>query len=227
MARAAAHLREDIRVRMDRMYRPQVLFYDLTRKHYLLGRDRLIEGLAVAPGERVLEVGCGTGRNLVAIGRRWPGVTLAGLDAAAPMLASATRAVRKAALEARLVRGDAEDVTGAGFSGLDHIVASYCWSMVDDPVAAVRSAVAALRPGGTLHAVDFADQARLPAWFRSLLRAWLDRFHVRYRPEVEATLRELATVGDGELQVIEVAGRYALALRFVKSAQAEAAGRCG
>jgi len=73
----------DILARMDRMYRPQALIYDLTRKCYLLGRDRLIDGVEAGPGEIVLEVGCGTGRNLVALGRLYPGVRLHGLDAAA------------------------------------------------------------------------------------------------------------------------------------------------
>jgi S-adenosylmethionine-diacylgycerolhomoserine-N-methlytransferase len=39
---------------MDRMYRMQRYFYDLTRKYYLLGRDRLLTELDVQPGERVL-----------------------------------------------------------------------------------------------------------------------------------------------------------------------------
>ena len=108
--RAAALPQADIRARMDRMYRPQTLVYDLTRKYYLLGRDRLIDGLDARPGEIVLEVGCGTGRNLVRIGRRYPGVALLGVDAAAPMLATARRALRRNRLagRARLARGVAE-----------------------------------------------------------------------------------------------------------------------
>ena len=39
-------------------------------------------------GLRVLEIACGTGRNLHKIGRRWPGVTLHGLDISAEMLKS-------------------------------------------------------------------------------------------------------------------------------------------
>lgn len=213
---AATPTAEDIRVRMDRMYRPQIAIYDLTRKYYLLGRDRLIEELDAQPGERVLEVGCGTGRNLVAIGRRWPGVRLEGLDAALPMLERAGEALQAAGLEARLERGLAEELNG--FRDLDHVVASYCWSMVDDPRAAVRAAVAALRPGGVLHVVDFADQARLPGWFRRLLRAWLDRFHVHYRPEVEAELRALERAGAGRLRIDPIAGRYALLMRFIRTA---------
>lgn len=50
---------------MNRIYRRQRHVYDLTRKYYLLGCNRLIERLDVEPFQSVLEIGCGTGRNLV------------------------------------------------------------------------------------------------------------------------------------------------------------------
>ena len=49
--------------------RRQRHIYDGTRRYYLLGRDRLIADLAPAPGASVLEIGCGTGRNLVLAAR--------------------------------------------------------------------------------------------------------------------------------------------------------------
>ena len=63
---AAEHCHAEL---MDGVYRYQRHVYDLTRKYYLLGRDRLIDGLAVPPGGTVLELGCGTGRNLVKAAR--------------------------------------------------------------------------------------------------------------------------------------------------------------
>ena len=57
---------------MDRIYRRQRYVYDLTRKYYLLGRDELIDRLAPPADGRVLEIGCGTARNLIAAARRWP-----------------------------------------------------------------------------------------------------------------------------------------------------------
>ena len=57
---------------MDRVYRHQRYIYDLTRKYYLFGRDRLIRELDLKPGERLVEIGCGTARNLVRIARRYP-----------------------------------------------------------------------------------------------------------------------------------------------------------
>ena len=53
------------RVRMDRMYRHQRHIYDLSRKFYLLGRDEALSRLRPAPSDGVLEIACGTGRNLV------------------------------------------------------------------------------------------------------------------------------------------------------------------
>ena len=59
--------------KMDKMYRRQRYFYDLTRKYYLLGRDRLLEKINVRAGENILEIGCGTGRNLIILAKKFPG----------------------------------------------------------------------------------------------------------------------------------------------------------
>ena len=88
----------DARESMDRMYRLQRHFYDLTRKYYLFGRDGLIERLDARPGETVLEVGCGTARNLVRLARRYPGARLHGLDASEAMLLTAAAKLARLAM---------------------------------------------------------------------------------------------------------------------------------
>ena len=81
---------------MDRVYRRQRYVYDFTRKYYLFGRDRLIRDLALPPGANLMEVGCGTARNLIAIAKAYPGTRLYGLDASEAMLESARMAIRRA-----------------------------------------------------------------------------------------------------------------------------------
>src|SRR5258708_31254874 len=51
--------------RMNGMYRRQRHIYNATRRYYLLGRDRLVAGLRPETAANLLEIGCGTGRNLV------------------------------------------------------------------------------------------------------------------------------------------------------------------
>src|ERR1019366_8688122 len=91
----------DAAVRMDRQYRWQRHIYDVTRVPYLLGRDRLIPEVAPPCGAHVLEIGCGTGRNLIRIARTYPGVECFGLDVSNVMLDTARRSIEGAGLAGR------------------------------------------------------------------------------------------------------------------------------
>ena len=177
---------------MDDVYRYQRLFYDVTRKYYLLGRDHLIENMGVKAGDRVLEVACGTGRNLQAIGKHYPGAALFGLDISEQMLVSARKKLGK---KAQLAQADACDFDPQALfqtALFDHIVFSYSLSMIPDWEGALAEAMRHLAPGGTLHVVDFHDQARLPAWFKKGLVNWLARFHVSPRVTLPDTLARMA-----------------------------------
>ena len=124
---------------MDEVYRGQRHIYNLTRKYYLFGRDTLIAGLDARPGMRVLEVACGTGRNLAKVGKVWPGVRLFGLDISAEMLKSARAAVGG---DARLGEADActfDPQTLLGEPAFERIVLSYSLSMIPDWEAALDS----------------------------------------------------------------------------------------
>lgn len=174
--------------RMDRMYRTQRHIYDATRKYYLFGRDTLIEDLKVASGDRVLEVGCGTGRNLALIAKRYPRAKLYGLDISAEMLISAQKAL--AGSDATLKTADATDFDAGAFGveGFDRVVISYALSMIPDWEKAIDRALDALAPGGALHIADFGQQEGLPPIARRLLAAWLTRFHVTPRAQLMAVV---------------------------------------
>src|SRR6478736_8833983 len=94
---------------MDAIYASQRHIYDLTRKYYLLGRDALIRDLAPPKGGNVLEVGCGTARNLIVAARHWPEARFFGFDISEAMLETARKNVAKAGLSGRitLAQGDA------------------------------------------------------------------------------------------------------------------------
>lgn len=177
---------------MDRTYRHQRRIYDLTRAWFLLGRDHLIADLNVAKGARVLEIACGTGRNLDHIARRYPGCALYGLDISEQMLD-----IARAKLGARavLAQGDAcgfDAKTAFGEQHFDHIILSYALSMIPDWRGALAEAMRHLAPGGAVHIVDFGMQNRMPRFVVAPLNAWLGQFHVTPRRDLEAELGELA-----------------------------------
>lgn len=177
---------------MDEVYRGQRHIYDVTRKYYLFGRDTLIAGLAAKPGMRVLEVACGTGRNLAKIGRAWPGVRLFGLDISAEMLKSARAALGE---DARLGEGDACTFDSQSLLGepvFERIVLSYSLSMIPDWEAAFDHAASLLAPGGALHVVDFGDFTGLPAPLSRPLEGWLAMFHVKPRRDLAAAAARIA-----------------------------------
>ena len=102
----------DTALLMDRIYGWQTGLYDVTRRYYLLGRDQLVEALSPALGTHVLEIGCGTGRNLVKAARRWPGAHFSGLDVSEVMLAKARQSLaeaRKTGLDVRRLDADDRD----------------------------------------------------------------------------------------------------------------------
>lgn len=184
---------------MDAIYRYQRYIYDATRKYYLLGRDKLIAGLAPPQGGAVLEVACGTGRNLISAARRYPEARFFGFDISNAMLETAGSAISRAGLDGRIkiAQGDATDFDGQRLFGVekfDRIFISYALSMIPPWSAALQQALGALAPGGRLLIVDFGDQAGLPGWFKRTLRAWLAQFSVTPRDALAAELTRIASM---------------------------------
>jgi len=188
---------------MDRVYGRQRHIYDLTRKYFLLGRDHLIRELRPPPEGSVLEIGCGTGRNLIAAARVYPDARLFGLDISSAMLATARANIRHAGLDERitLALGDAVTFEPArlfGRSHFDRAFFSYSLSMIPAWREALSHALeVVVTPGGTVLAVDFGPQQRLPRWFRAALYAWLARFHVTPRADLETALHTEARYRGG------------------------------
>jgi S-adenosylmethionine-diacylgycerolhomoserine-N-methlytransferase len=183
--------------RMDNLYRRQRHIYDFTRKYFLLGRDRLIARLQPKAGDSVLEIGCGTGRNLVRAARRYPHARFFGIDISAQMLISAGEAIARNRLTSRVVlaRADAANFDAATLLGrtrFDRVYFSYSLSMIPQWRAALPQAYALLERRGTLHIVDFGGRYGLPAPIPAALARWLQPFAVTPCDELEYELFGLA-----------------------------------
>jgi S-adenosylmethionine-diacylgycerolhomoserine-N-methlytransferase len=204
----------DAAVRMDRQYRWQRHIYDLTRLPYLLGRDELIAQLRPPFGARVLEIGCGTGRNLIRVARAYPGVECFGIDVSNVMLDTARRSIRSAGLEGRIRLAQADAVTADparlfGRGSFDRVMISYALSMIVPWRQVLAHSTSLLGPRGALCLVDFGDQAEMPAWFRMLLFRWLEWFHVSARIDLKRELEALAKAADLKLHVCDFYRGYA------------------
>jgi ubiquinone/menaquinone biosynthesis C-methylase UbiE len=117
-------------------------------------RRRAITGIRLKPGEKVLEVGCGTGRNLAllheAVG---PSGCVIGVDASPGMLAESAQTVSQQGwANVRLIEADA--ATLALDEQVDAAYFSLSYSVMPDRPAVLAAAWRAVRPGGRLVIMD-------------------------------------------------------------------------
>jgi phosphatidylethanolamine/phosphatidyl-N-methylethanolamine N-methyltransferase len=138
---------------IQKVYRRYAQGYDLYfGALFQPGRRGVIERMRCAPGERILEVGVGTGLSLPL----YPAdVHVTGIDISREMLERARRRVVRFGLPqvAGLLRMDAEHLAFADAS-FDKVVAMYVASVVPDPVRLVAEMKRVCRPGGELYIVN-------------------------------------------------------------------------
>jgi phosphatidylethanolamine/phosphatidyl-N-methylethanolamine N-methyltransferase len=122
--------------------------YDLTFGPTLHpGRIQAIQRMNIQPGERVLEVGVGTGINLSLYPKE---ASITGIDFSGSMLEKAReRAARKDNRGVRLLQMDAADLKFADDS-FDIVYAPYLISVVPDPLTVAREMRRVCRPGGRI-----------------------------------------------------------------------------
>ena len=111
------------------------------------GRVKAIERLAIEPGDRVLEVGAGTGLNAPLYPRHCD-VTAVGLSS--DMLDRARARIARVGLtHVRLLEADAAHLT-FGDESFDCVYAPYTISVVPDPIQVVREMCRVCRRGGRI-----------------------------------------------------------------------------
>jgi len=135
-------------------------FYDPLVK--LVGADRvrrkLFDQAGIRPGDKVLDVGCGTGTLAVLSKRLAPGAEIIGLDPDPKALARAHRKAQRAHVSVQFDEGFA-DVLPYADASIDRVLSSLMLHHL--PTAAKQKALLevrrVLKPGGSFHLLDFSE----------------------------------------------------------------------
>jgi len=166
-------------------YRWHAKFYDITRWAFLFGRRGLVATVAdqIDSPARILEIGCGTGKNLVALTDAFPGARITGLDLSADMLDRARAKIAPFADCIDLLHRPYDGPVASEDGKFDLIVISYALSMInpgyDEVIQLCRRD---LNEGGVIAVVDFHETRW--TWFRK----WMGVNHVRMEGQILAQL---------------------------------------
>ena len=146
------------------------------------GRVAAIERMALRPGDRVLEVGVGTGINAPLYPRD---CQVTAIDVSAPMLQRARERVNRHGLaHVQLLEQDAAHMAFAD-DAFDAVYAPYVISVVPEPVSVVRQMRRVCRRGGRIVILNHFSTTTAP------VLSWLERFmspltvHFGFRMDLE------------------------------------------
>lgn len=132
--------------------------YDPFLRHHSresLWRSRLVEQMRLEPGQRILDVGCGTGSQALLIKEAERAAEVVGLDPDPDILVIAGRKADQAGVRLRLDLGFADRLPYADAS-FDRVVSSLVFHHLahETKVLALQQAYRVLRSGGELHLAD-------------------------------------------------------------------------
>jgi SAM-dependent methyltransferase len=150
----------------------------------------LVELARLAPGRRVLDVGCGTGQLTIELATAVGAPNVAAIDSSEPVLAVCRARVPTA--DVRLASAQALPFAAGEF---DAALAQLVVNLVDDPPGAVREMARVVRAGGVV-AACFWDDDEMP-----LLRSLWDAV-ASVAPEALAGVNEKAQVGVADVEVL-------------------------
>jgi 2-polyprenyl-3-methyl-5-hydroxy-6-metoxy-1,4-benzoquinol methylase len=158
-------------------------------------RGALLRQAAPRAGERILDIGCGTGTLTRVLKRAAPDAVIMGVDPDPDVLARARRANVRAGMDIPYYEGFFDEAFATNHGPFDKIVSSLVLHQVplEGKRTILRQAFAALKPGGAIHIADYGLQ-------RSRLMRFLFRHTVQRidgvrdtEPNARGILPELMT----------------------------------
>ncbi len=175
--------------KMQGYYKLHAKIYDMTRWGFLFGRDTLIEKTKgkINP-KKVLEIGCGTGKNLIKIANSFQNSRIYGLDVSPEMLKITQKKLDDTGIKAELIEKPYTSPLSKDSDGFDLIVFSYCLSMINPGwEEAIANAQKDLSDNGIIAVVDFHYSKY------DFFRKWMNCNHVKMKshllPELEKNFR--------------------------------------
>lgn len=159
-------------------------FYDPFLRVTLKGekfKALLIEQARITPGQRVLDLGCGTATLTIMLKRQCPDATVVGLDADATALALAREKVATAGVDIELRQGLASSALFEPAS-FDRIVSSLLFHHLttENKRLTLKKARELLRPGGELHVADWGKPQNALMRLAYLVVQLLDGFQTTW-----------------------------------------------
>jgi S-adenosylmethionine-diacylgycerolhomoserine-N-methlytransferase len=192
MSGSASH-----REAMSRYYALHSRIYDVTRWAFLFGREAILDDLRLRRGERVLEVGCGTGSNIRSILKRIGSQgELVAVDCSEPMIKKCRQRIRSGGWRNVHLVDKEYGTTSITGGAADVVLMSYSLSMIPSWKKAIQCALMELKPRGRVGVVDFCLDRRTQA--AVLFAHWMQLNHVSldrpYREELASLLRPVSCI---------------------------------
>jgi len=154
-------------------------------------KSRLIARAHIQPGQRVLDLGCGTGTLAIMMKRSNPGAQITGLDADEQILAIAGTKAEQAGVNLRLDLGLAYELPYPDRS-FDIVVSSFVIHHLTsaEKVHAFREVRRVLQPGGWFHILDFGRPVNLFTQTQALLFKMFEQTLDNFNGRIPAMLNE-------------------------------------